>query len=522
MKKSLQPELNFKWWKKHKPLHLKKTGFGAALKNYEIAADHADHNKMKVALTKVTLVVKVVIGACHKTHDADTIFVLKKYKKIIKDMNAEIDARKLTAAANPSASAAPLKQKIGKNVVIWRRDISQEVLKIYQPTWLTGFTGYKMALTLNADILDVLEKEKDMVTPAFMAQDANDLGEKLIGTLVDRLKRIDREAVKTPANALRFQDSFKPYVKKALVEASVTLKAIPQARWNKFVADKKAYKAYKIKAGGDLAIGILNTTASGIGVGVAAAATVTTGGAAVPGLVLGVVATARAVADLAKQVHSLAIGAETVERVLREDLKTLEDRYTTKAGEASKAQGAIEIGGSTLKGLLSVDAPFLATLPKCDKNYGLWVSKVQHLSVSGRKFSAEIIKGLEACAKLETKLKGSKNAKARKVFDKLGKTRKLLDAALNSCSNTMARVDKAETNMKPLKTILDALQSTNPDYAKIFEKVFPRVIGIALAVGTGGVGIEGAKSSLDMANAVVGLVKDIELEAKAGLEDAIG
>ena len=86
----------------------------------------------------------------------------------------------------------------------------------------------------------------------------------------------------------------------------------------------------------------------------------------------------------------------------------------------------------------------------------------------------------------------------------------------------MARVSSAEGNMKSLKRLLDGLNATNPKYADIFEKVAPRVTGVVLGAASGGVGINGAETTLETVAASVVLAKDLMLEGKAGLETVLG
>jgi len=239
--------------------------------------------------------------------------------------------------------------------------------------------------------------------------------------------------------------------------------------------------------------------------------------------VLGIVGLVRGIAALAKQIQDAARDAEKVEKVLKGDLDTLEARYKNASGEAKKAvQGGAEVGASVLKGILGADAPFLATLPKCSSNYDLWDNKVAGLSVGGRKLSGQITKGLAACDKLEKMIKGSKDEKVRKIFAKLQKARASLDKSLNNCSDMMARVSHAETNMPKLKKVLDALNDQNSDFAKIFDRVFPAVVNLTLAGANAGVGFSEAKNTLDTINTSLGLFNDIASEGKSQLEESLG
>ncbi len=510
MKKGAVPELNHKWWSKNKAKTMGKTGLGNALKDYEVAVERNDPVKMQKALSNVKKKLPVALNACNKKLHAETIAAIKKYPSVIQ--KAEV-ALKKRIADQASAPAATPKQKVGKNVTIWKWDVSKEVLKKYSPDWLEVFKGFELKLTLNDDILDVLEKEGDLVTPAYMVEDAQAVGKAVVDALVAGLKDIDKNSRgKTPQEVDKLRKSFEPKVKKVMAAGGAKVKKIPKQRWDKFVARKTQYKDYQIKAGLDVAVGVLGTAGAAAGI-------VGSGGA---GLALGIVALVRSVAGLTKQIYDLAQEAEGVEKNLKKDLDTLMKRYVNADGEAKKAQGREEMGATVLKGILGTDAPFLATLPKCSSNYDLWDNKVAGISVAGRKLSVNITKGLAACDKLEKQIKNAENVKARKVLDKLRKGRTALDKSLNQCSTMMARVSKAENNMPKLKTVLDALNASNPQYAKIFDKVFPAVVNLTLSGASAGVGFSEAKSTLEFVNTSLGLFNDIAAEGESALEEYLG
>ena len=117
--------------------------------------------------------------------------------------------------------------------------------------------------------------------------------------------------------------------------------------------------------------------------------------------------------------------------------------------------------------------------------------------------------------KLETQIKGSDDVNVRKVVDKMKKARKSLDQSLGKCVAKMARVRSAEKSMPALEKMLKALEATNPKYADIFDKVFPKAVNLALSGASAGVGFKDAKTALDTANAALGLVNDVAMKAAA-------
>ncbi|OUS38209.1 hypothetical protein A9Q94_03250 [Rhodobacterales bacterium 56_14_T64] len=520
MKKNAVPELNYKWWKKNKAKTMKTSGLGKVLTLYEAAEDQMDWAKSLKALSEVKKKVVVAIGCCDAKTHAETIAALKKYPGVIQKKQVELEGKlkdEIARAKDASSAPAP-KQKVGKDVVIWKRDIGVEALKKAKPKNIASLKGYEVKLKLNDDILDVLEAEDDLVTPAYMAEDAEKLGQRLITDIAGMLSKFDEayEKVSDPKDVAKIDALLTKQMKTAVAKYQPVFEKIPEARWKKFVASKKQYKQYKIKTGLDITIGVLSTA----GGAVAVAGSAATGGAS---LVLGIVGLVRGIAALAKQIQDAARDAEKVEKVLKSDLDTLMKRYQNAQGEAKKkTQGGAEVGASVLKGILGVDAPFLATLPKCSSNYGLWDNKVAGLAVAGRKLSGQIVKGLAACDKLDKMLKGSQDKEVRKVLAKLQKARASLDKALNGCSDMMTRVSNAETNMPKLKRMLDALSAQNPKYAEIFDRVFPAVVNLTLAGASAGVGFAGAKSVLESVNTGLGLFNEIALEGKSQLEATLG
>lgn len=107
MKANVTPELSSSWWKKNKPLTLKKTGLGAALKKYEksvgefekfvkksSAAFESHHAFMqcKTDLAEVEKCVDAGIKAANQTLHKETIAALKKYKSsVIPDEKNRLD-----------------------------------------------------------------------------------------------------------------------------------------------------------------------------------------------------------------------------------------------------------------------------------------------------------------------------------------------------------------------------------------------------------------------------------------------
>lgn len=503
------PQLNAAWWKKAKPLLYKDPGLGDALKDWEIAEDSMDVAKRTKAISDLKKMLGTVVVAMGKKDYDVEVTVLKKMTKLIL-----AEENKTKEMASRPVATEPPKQKMGSSVTIWERDISAEVLKKHKPEWLKNFSGYKLAMTLNKDLLDVFEEEEDYVTPAFIAQDAEEMAQNLIGALVKTLQNIDSASKgKKPQEVDKLREGFGPLAEKAIKAVEGEMAKIPVARWNKFVKQKQQYKDYKIKAGLNVTIGVLGVIGSSAGI-------VGSGGA---GLALGIVTLVRSAASLMKQIRDLAVEAETIEKNLKKDLDTLHQRYITATGDIKSGKlGATEITGTVLKSILGIDPPFVSTIPKCKNNMDLWQNKVAGITVEGRRLFKDVSQGLKECTKLEGMIKGAQSKEARKLYDKLVKARKALDEALNDCSTMNGRVSKAEKNFEGISKMLEALQAATPKYVEIFDKVFPVVVNLTLSGASGGVGIKEAENALQTFNAALGLFNDVANEGRGVLEEVLG
>lgn len=503
MKSNATPELSQKWWSTNKAKTLKPTGLGKLLKDFEVAEDQMDWDKALKALAGVKKKIPSVIKACNETLHKDTLAALKKYAKVIEAKEADLTARKQDSATRAVAASAP-KQKVGKQVVLWQRDVGALALKTYKPNFLEAMHGFEFKLKLNDDILDVLEAEKDLVTPQQMVDDCNERSDALIAKLVALMRKIEAAADKEADSVKRqkIYALFELQTRAELKKAKADFADIPQTRWNAYTKRKQQFRDYQIKTGVELTIGVLSVAGGALGVAGAAA----TGGAS---LALGIVGLVRGVTALASKVKDIAISANTVEKTLESDLETLKARYHTAVGAAQNMQGVSEVSASVLKGILGEDTPFLATLPKCDRNFELLQNKVAGLEVGGRDLSGQIEKGLKACAKLEQILKATSGANARKQFDTLRKGREALDKALDACSDMMSDATRVSKNAPKLEQLLTALKGTNPKYADIFEKAFPVVVNLALTGANAADGFKGAESALEHANTSLSLFNDL-------------
>lgn len=90
MKKGATPELRQKWWKDNKAKTLKKTGLGAALKDYEVAEKLSNYKRMLKALDAVKKKARTAEGACVKKLHDETLAALQRYPRIIQEKEVGI------------------------------------------------------------------------------------------------------------------------------------------------------------------------------------------------------------------------------------------------------------------------------------------------------------------------------------------------------------------------------------------------------------------------------------------------
>jgi hypothetical protein len=366
-------------------------------------------------------------------------------------------------------------------------------------------------LKLNEDILDVLEKEEDHATPAFMVDDANELCEKVVDEIIAKARSLEPSLLKG-GKPEDISGQLEKEVKTLVTNLGIQVSKIPKARWDKFVAQKKQYKDYKIQSVQSVVLGTLGVIASGLSI----AAAVPTGGAT---LALGIVGGVRSTAALIKTGADLWKEAETVQNGLVADIGKLKMAYLDGNEKAKKTVGAQEIGAGILKGILGTHPPFIATVPKRQEDYKLWDNKVAHLAVNNREVSKEALALLDKVSKLETLMAGSKSKDAGKLLDKIRKLRKLVNDGLEKASTLGGRVSQAEKMMPLLKQALDMLAEAVPKYAEIFNKVFPAVVNLALAGADAGVGFKEATNALDYYNTAQGLANDLLSEVKNQVGD---
>ena len=427
---------------KNKTSSAKKSNLSKALINFEVAKYRITLSKMKpneifdAVVTAIKTLKEVEKEAKIAKSGLDWTRVIKAEEAWLKKFETKY---KVTAAGAPAQAPAAPKQKIRSGLKYWEMDVSKEVKKKIDPDWF-GFKDYKLNLTLNSDISQILKDEKDAATLAFMVQDAQKIGAKIVKTVVDQVIQLDKDTMNISGKeATKIRAAYKLNLEDELQTASKEIEAIPDLRWAAFVKDKKQYKAYQIKVGKSFTKGVFS-----IGKGLVGLATSPfTGGTS---SVLGIIKIARTVVKLVRESVNAYRKADAVMKIVEADIKALK-----KALNSKFPNGLREIVGSTFKGIIGTD-PAWATLPKTLNSVVLLENKLSGVVVLNRNASKKIINALDACDKLEQELKKSKDDKtAKKVFLKLKQMRLSLNGSLDACVTYGGRVENISDKLPDLK-----------------------------------------------------------------------
>ena len=396
-------------------------------------------------------------------------------------------------------------------VVIWKREIDSEVKNIYKSVTLPSIKGYVVQLELSDQIMDALENENDHLTPALMVEDAQEACAATVKTIAGRLKQLDEACNGQPVDVVeKAVKAIKPSIEGDISKLGLELKNVPKARWDKWVATKKQYKAYRWDCATKVTLGTLGAVGSGLAI----AAAIPTGGAT---LALGIVGGARSGLELFKISAKMWVGAETAQKKVMASVETLQKIYVDTLKKSQKG-GVKESGFSVINAILPLElAP---TLSVVTSDSDLWGNKLAGIEVSADKKTKHALKLLKEADALEDLLKKSKSKDAKTILDKLEKMQREVDNALNLCTNESARVRvgrKAHEHFT--RSILPALKSKQPEWVEIFDRVLPTFVNLALAGGGAGQGfteaskaVDYVQASLDLANGVLGEIK-AQLEA---------
>jgi hypothetical protein len=405
--------------------------------------------------------------------------------------------------AEKQAKAAAPKQTISGPVTIWEIDMGKEVEKKYRDSWLE-IKGYTVSLTINGDIRVLLEKEKAHAAAQAMVDESQGLCEHAVAHILSVLHNFDPAKSGHPSleGAKLAAHEADKEIRATVTKLSSDVAKVPQALWNRFLAQHAQYHGYQLKVAGDFVLGTLSLGAVITGVAFA----IPTGGAS---LALGIVAAARGTAGLLRTCVDYCRDVEAVHEALDEDLKALLDAY--KGAPSGSVAGA-EVTSTLLKSILGTHVPFLKTLSKCNSDYKHLQGKVAELAVSQAKVSKQALTLLEQVEQLEKLMAHARSAEAHNIHEMVARLEKTVHAGLNKTSELGASVSKAEKTMPAIEEMLHELNGTNPKYAVIFDKTIPMLTNLGLGAGGFGTGVASATSAIEFCQAAVSIGTDIVKE----------
>jgi hypothetical protein len=510
MKSTDNPQLDQKWWKEHKGKLVPETGFGKLLGAYEVAEEKRDRDQQLHALDAILKAIPDLVKK--SANDKDTATVLNKFPKLIATTKTEIAAKqaeeKAAATAKPLPMPPPKAKPLpepptgsAKMIVLWSGDFG-DLVKGRVP-WLQ-MKGYKVDVKVSEFVLKVMEQEAGSSPLNLLHGTIGHTCEQFAESFAHAAENLagDRKS-----SFLELQKKAQELFKTVHPKLQKELEAIPFDRFNKVVTDKALWKKYKMEVAVDITIGSLQIVAGALTI----AAAVPTMGATLP---LACLSTARGIYGTVTSVVAVLRTVESDQAELRDSINDLVKIYLDeeKAGHwRAKLQ---EGGAAVLKGILGGHAPFVVSVDKCNDVYHRWKPKVASLRLDHAATLRDTDKLLAESEALMKQVEKSKTPEAVKTFGKVKVLREKTTKNLDFGSDLGARIVKAESFEKQFEENMKELNSANPDYIKLFTQLFPAVVSVGLAAGTGGLELSHAESALETAKAALQMSQEIVNSAR--------
>lgn len=442
--------LSTNWWKLAWPMSKKPKNDGkmlVALKVYQKAKVGKSRGNLKDALVEVDVTLNALLGEADK---------IKKMKNPLKRKAIKTDLKKakaLVASEIAAVDKSPVKPR-----VVYSRDFADAVSDAIKDTNIK-FSSYNVELKL----LEVLAQELDAKNGLALLN--NMLNDKFNYTVKLCEKDVRRTIIKADGmmNSASFRaldDTFDRHATGLQKEMrEVPIDVFRKMRIHAAIAAKyKKDKAVKITKG-----------AVGVGLGVT--------GALLPGtLPFALVALARSVASLAKEIVAVLMDLDTKIKVFLSYIGTLAAAY-------KKHRGAREITLSTLNSILGVDV--LPTLNKAKADLKEIEKCVAVFYHRAHKMTKEVMKALDISNELTKRFE--KSATDVKAFMKSKKSRKIrkamknLDSVLDKTHDLMRQATIGEKQVPILRKKLKDLgeNSGSVDKANI---IIGQIINLGMAV----------------------------------------
>jgi hypothetical protein len=336
-------------------------------------------------------------------------------------------------------------------ITICQLDLSKLVLKKYKPKIILDVGPCLVKLVLDGkEIIDVVDE--DPLLQQQMVDAGQESVEQSAKEIAGDLKKCDEAAQSVlqktglKRNAEDFADEFEKSYEKATDEAATNANLAVEKVWKDYVKTHQDYKKYKIKIAAKIAF-----SAVGIGTGVAAIATVAVGD--VPGLILGIVGTARSVSTGLQTIGTAIKSAQTVYKGLLADIKDLTNEYN----EWNKA--AVTAKELFKKGIEKFTTVGLQSIKKCESNLDTFVSKLKGVEKEAHTVSRELNKMLVEAEKAEKLVQTSKIDNLIKALkNPFAKTFKSFDEAIDSISGLMTEVKDGQKGAEDVRVSINKLK----------------------------------------------------------------
>jgi hypothetical protein len=509
MKSTDKPQLDQQWWKKNKGVLVPETGFGKLLGAYEVAEEKRDYDQQLHALEAILKAIPDLVKKCDK--DSDSAIVIKKFPTLIAQKKSEIAAKqaeeKAAAAQKPLLVPPPKVKPLppiptggAKMIVLWSGDFG-DLVKGRLP-WLQ-MKGYKVDVQVSEFVLTVMEHEAGSSPLNLLHGSIDHTCKQFAESFAHAVENLESKN----NNFLELQKKAQELFQAAHPKFQKELEAIPFDRFNKVVTDKALWKKYKMEVAVDITIGGLQIVAGALAI----AAAVPTMGATLP---LACASTARGIYGTVTNVVAVLRTVESDQAQLRDNINALVKLYFDDKKIAGWRAQIQEGGAAVLKGLLGGHPPFIKSVDKCNSIYAGWKPKVASLRLDHASTLNNTEKLLKETEELMHQVEKSKTPEAVKLFGKVKLLRQTVHKNLDFTSDLGARIIKAESFEKQFDDNMKALNEANPDYMKLFTQLFPAVVSIGLAAGTGGLELSHAESALETAKAALQMADEISNSAR--------
>ena len=412
----------------------------------------------------------------------------------------------------PPTSYAP-GHRIGAETVVYTADL-RELIRQRSGTYM-DYAGlnFQISLTINSDLYDAISDKKAVNLLQFMVEDAQGKTEKTVRTLIQKVKEYEGKKKQSARlqNPTKRMEILIPASRQLREDVSAEIKVlcrqlerVPQEWWSTYVQSKQEYKQYRVKAGLKIAVGGLMLTGTALSIAAAAP----TGGAS---LALGIVGAQRGTVGLYQDLVKLNADAEKVMITLTKDIETLCKSIAAKHGVARL--GGREIGRAVTKSITGYDGG-LVTVSSCKENLILLKNKQKGLLVRGTRLSRKLEKQRERIKQMHAMLRTDtiSEKKKRKMVGMITSAEDKLDHIIDKTVTMNSRWSKSVNELERLEPTLNMLDERNPQSAVVAGKILKTITNVALAGANAGVGYEGAKSAMEMAQVSIILIDDVGVE----------